>query len=102
MQDAITSVINSSTSRQVPGHLGYGEAKRLLQTGELRVRAATTISSNAAAIVKEAVAKSLHSDITCPGGNMYTTVAMLPVFKDLDHLLAPFYPCTLAGDLHSG
>ncbi|MDY6897706.1 MAG: allophycocyanin subunit beta, partial [Cyanobacteriota bacterium] len=74
MQDAITSVINSS---DVQGkYLDTGAMEKLkgyFQTGELRVRAATTIAANAAAIVKEAVAKSLlYSDITRPGGNMYT------------------------------
>jgi allophycocyanin beta subunit len=75
MQDAITAVINSS---DVQGkYLDASSLEKLkgyFQTGELRVRAASTISANAAAIVKEAVAKSLlYSDVTRPGGNMYTT-----------------------------
>ncbi len=75
MQDAITSVINSA---DVQGKYLDGGAmdklKTYFATGELRVRAASVISANAAAIVKEAVAKSLlYSDVTRPGGNMYTT-----------------------------
>lgn len=60
MQDAITSVINSS---DVQGKYldsnALDKLKAYFATGELRVRAASTISANAASIVKEAVAKSL-------------------------------------------
>ncbi|MFM7711909.1 MAG: allophycocyanin subunit beta, partial [Microcystis sp.] len=60
MQDAITSVINSS---DVQGKYldsnALGKLKSYFATGELRVRAASVISANAAGIVKEAVAKSL-------------------------------------------
>jgi allophycocyanin beta subunit len=74
MQDAITAVINSS---DVQGKYLDGSALEKLKgyfaTGELRVRAASTISANAAAIVRDAVAKALlYSDVTRPGGNMYT------------------------------
>jgi allophycocyanin beta subunit len=75
MQDAITAVINSS---DVQGKYldisALDKLKNYFASGELRVRAATSISANAATIVKEAVAKSLlYSDVTRPGGNMYTT-----------------------------
>ncbi|MGK7916743.1 MAG: allophycocyanin subunit beta, partial [Prochloraceae cyanobacterium] len=75
MQDAITSVINSA---DVQGQYLDGSAleklKAYFQTGQLRVRAANAISANAAAIVRDAVAKSLlYTDTTRPGGNMYTT-----------------------------
>jgi len=52
---------------------------------ELRVRAATTISSNAAAIVKQFV--PCTSDITRPGGNMYTTRRYAACIRDLDYYL---------------
>ena len=89
MQDAITAVINSS---DVQGkYLDASALERLkgyFNTGELRVRAATAISSNSAAIVKEAVAKSLlYSDITRPGGNMYTTRRYAACIRDLDYYL---------------
>ena len=81
MQDAITSVINSSDVQgKYLDTAALEKLKGYFATGELRVRAATTISANAAAIVKEAVAKSLlYSDITRPGGNMYTTRRYAPV-----------------------
>ena len=60
MQDAITAVINSS---DVQGKYldisALDKLKNYFASGELRVRAATAISANAATIVKEAVAKSL-------------------------------------------
>jgi allophycocyanin beta subunit len=89
MQDAITSVINSS---DVQGKYldsnALDKLKAYFGTGELRVRAAGTISANAATIVKEAVAKSLlYSDITRPGGNMYTTRRYAACIRDLDYYL---------------
>ena len=100
MQDAITAVINSS---DVQGkYLDDAALERLgvcFQTGELRVRAATTISANAATIVKDAVAKSLlYSDITRPGGNMYTTRRYAACIRDLDYYLRYATYAMLAGD----
>ncbi|MGF1492459.1 MAG: allophycocyanin subunit beta [Microcoleaceae cyanobacterium] len=100
MQDAITAVINSS---DVQGkYLESGDLEKLkayFATGELRVRAATTISANAANIVKEAVAKSLlYSDTTRPGGNMYTTRRYAACIRDLDYYLRYSTYAMLAGD----
>ena len=74
MQDAITSVINSADVQgKYLDSSALDKLKAYFNTGELRVRAAGVISANAATIVKEAVAKSLlYSDVTRPGGNMYT------------------------------
>lgn len=100
MQDAITSVINSS---DVQGKYLDGSAmdklKGYFQTGELRVRAASTISANAGAIVKEAVARSLlYTDTTRPGGNMYTTRRYAACIRDLDYFLRYATYAMLAGD----
>ncbi|MEM9505115.1 MAG: allophycocyanin subunit beta, partial [Cyanobacteria bacterium P01_E01_bin.43] len=100
MQDAITAVINAS---DVQGKYLDGSSldklKAYFQTGELRVRAATAISANAAEIVKEAVAKSLlYSDITRPGGNMYTTRRYAACIRDLDYYLRYSTYAMLAGD----
>ena len=89
MQDAITSVINAA---DVQGkYLDDSSVEKLrgyFQTGELRVRAAATIAANAASIIKESVAKSLlYSDITRPGGNMYTTRRYAACIRDLDYYL---------------
>ena len=100
MQDAITAVINSS---DVQGkYLDQPALDKLsgyFQTGQLRVRAATTISANAAGIVKDAVAKALlYSDITRPGGNMYTTRRYAACIRDLDYYLRYATYAMLAGD----
>lgn len=100
MQDAITAVINSS---DVQGkYLDASSMDRLkayFSTGELRVRAAGAISSNAAAIVKDAVAKALlYSDTTRPGGNMYTTRRYAACIRDLDYYLRYATYAMLAGD----
>ena len=100
MQDAITAVINAS---DVQGKYLDGSAmdklKGYFQTGELRVRAATAISANAAAIVRDAVAKSLlYSDSTRPGGNMYTTRRYAACIRDMDYFLRYATYAMLAGD----
>jgi allophycocyanin beta subunit len=100
MQDAITSVINAS---DVQGRYldaaSMDKLKAYFASGELRVRAAATIAANAAAIVKEAVAKSLlYSDITRPGGNMYTTRRYAACIRDLDYYLRYATYAMLAGD----
>ncbi len=100
MQDAITAVINSS---DVQGkYLDASSMDRLkayFQSGELRVRAAGTIGSNSANIVKDAVAKALlYSDSTRPGGNMYTTRRYAACIRDLDYFLRYATYAMLAGD----
>ncbi len=100
MQDAITAVINSS---DVQGkYLDVASLEKLkafFATGELRVRASNTIGANAASIVKEAVAKSLlYSDVTRPGGNMYTTRRYAACIRDLDYYLRYATYAMLAGD----
>lgn len=100
MQDAITSVINSS---DVQGkYLDASSIDKLaayFSTGELRVRAATAIGANASEIVKDAVAKALlYSDITRPGGNMYTTRRYAACIRDLDYYLRYSTYAMLAGD----
>jgi len=100
MQDAITSVINSS---DVQGkYLDIAALEKLkgyFATGELRVRASGTISANASTIVKEAVAKSLlYSDVTRPDGNMYTTRRYAACIRDLDYYLRYATYAMLAGD----
>ena len=100
MQDAITSVINSA---DVQGkYLDQSSMYKLnayFQTGELRVRAAATISANSGEIVRGAVAKALlYSDITRPGGNMYTTRRYAACIRDLDYYLRYSTYAMLAGD----
>lgn len=100
MQDAITSLINSS---DVQGKYLDNNSLEKLQhyyhTGDMRARAATTISANAKTIVTQTVAKSLlYTDITAPGGNMYTCRRYAACVRDLDYFLRYATYAMLAGD----
>jgi allophycocyanin beta subunit len=100
MQDAITSVINSADVQgKYLDSAAMEKLKSYFTTGSLRVRAASVISANSAAIVKEAVAKSLlYSDVTRPGGNMYTTRRYAACIRDLDYFVRYATYAMLAGD----
>jgi len=100
MQDAITAVINAADVQgKYLDAAAMDKLKSYFGTGELRVRAAGVISANAAGIVKEAVAKSLlYSDVTRPGGNMYTTRRYAACIRDLDYYLRYATYAMLAGD----
>jgi allophycocyanin beta subunit len=100
MQDAITAVINSSDVQgKYLDSAALEKLKGYFSSGELRVRAAGTIAANASAIVKEAVAKSLlYSDVTRPGGNMYTCRRYAACIRDLDYYLRYASYAMLAGD----
>jgi allophycocyanin beta subunit len=100
MKDAITSVINSSDVQgKYLDAASLEKLKAYFATGELRVRASAAISANSATIVKEAVAKSLlYSDVTRPGGNMYTTRRYAACIRDLDYYLRYATYAMLAGD----
>jgi allophycocyanin beta subunit len=100
MQDAITSVINSADVQgKYLDSTAMEKLKAYFRTGELRVRAANAISANAAAIVRDAVAKSLlYTDTTRPGGNMYTTRRYAACIRDMDYYLRYATYAMLAGD----
>jgi allophycocyanin beta subunit len=100
MQDAITALINSS---DVQGkYLDNNSLEKLqhyFQSGDMRSRAATSVSANAKNIVTKAVAKSLlYTDITGPGGNMYTCRRYAACVRDLDYFLRYTTYAMLAGD----
>jgi allophycocyanin beta subunit len=100
MQDAITSVINSADVQgKYLDSSAIDKLKNYFASGELRVRAASVISANAATILKEAVAKSLlYTDVTRPGGNMYTCRRYAACIRDLDYYLRYATYGMLAGD----
>ncbi|MGL5033730.1 MAG: allophycocyanin subunit beta [Microcystaceae cyanobacterium] len=100
MQDAITSVINSADVQgKYLDSAAVDKLKNYFASGELRVRAASVISANAATILKEAVSKSLlYTDVTRPGGNMYTCRRYAACIRDLDYYLRYATYGMLAGD----
>ncbi len=100
MQDAVTAVINSyDVQGKYLDASAMDKLKSFFATGELRVRAAGTIAANASTIVKDAAAKALlYSDLTRPGGNMYTTRRYAACIRDMDYYLRYATYAMLAGD----
>ncbi|MGF1576055.1 MAG: allophycocyanin subunit beta [Cyanophyceae cyanobacterium] len=100
MQDAVTSVINSyDVQGKYLDSSAIDKLKSFFATGEIRVRAAGTIAANASTIVKDAAAKALlYSDLTRPGGNMYTTRRYAACIRDMDYYLRYATYAMLAGD----
>ena len=101
MQDAITNVINKSDVQGL--YLDTASMSSLesyFASGELRVRAAATISANASAIIRDAVAKALlYSDITRPGGNAYGEEMTATCLRDMDYYLRLVTYGIVAGDV---
>lgn len=100
MQDAITSLINSSDVQgRYLDNAGVEKLRSYFQSGEMRARAAITISANASSLVTQAVAKSLmYTDITAPGGNMYTCRRYAACIRDMDYFLRYATYAMLAGN----
>jgi allophycocyanin beta subunit len=100
MQDAITTLINNSDTQG--RYLDDASLERLqdyFRSGELRAKAAMTISANASTIVTRTTAKALlYSDITAPGGNMYTCRRYAACVRDMDYFLRYATYAMLAGD----
>jgi hypothetical protein len=99
MQDAITAVINSyDVQGKYLDSSAMDKLRAFFATGELRVRAAATIAANASNIIKEAAAKALlYSDLTRPGGNMYTTRRYAACIRDMDYYLRYGHLCDVGG-----
>lgn len=100
MQDTITSVINPADEK---GKYLEGDEldklKQYFQSGSLRVKAASQISSSSASIISETVEESLlYGDITLPGGNMYPTRRYAACLRDLTYFLRYATYAMLAAD----
>ncbi|UBF24298.1 allophycocyanin subunit beta [Kovacikia minuta CCNUW1] len=100
MQDAITALINSSDVQgRFLDNAGVEKLKGYFKSGELRARTAIAISGNANSLITQAVAKSLmYTDITAPGGNMYTCRRYAACIRDLEYFLRYATYAMLAGD----
>lgn len=100
MQDAITSAINTfDVQGRYLDEDAMEKLKNYFQSGTLRAKAATAISANAKSIITKSVAKSLmYTDITAPGGNMYTCRRYAACIRDLDYYLRYATYAMLAGD----
>ncbi|MEA5467676.1 allophycocyanin subunit beta [Spirulina sp. 06S082] len=100
MQDTITSVINPADEKGTYLDSSALDAlQKYYQSGSLRVKAATAISSGADGIISETVAKSLlYGEITLPGGNMYPTRRYASCLRDLSYFLRYATYAMLAAD----
>jgi allophycocyanin beta subunit len=100
MQDTITAAINPADEKGTYLDSGALEAlQKYYQSGNLRVKAAGTISASADSIISETVTKSLlYGDITLPGGNMYPTRRYAACLRDLSYFLRYATYAMLAAD----
>ncbi|EDX84695.1 allophycocyanin, beta subunit [Synechococcus sp. PCC 7335] len=100
MQDAITTLINTSDAQgKYLDDSSLDTLQEYFRSGDLRAKAAMTISANASTIVTKTVAKSLlYTDITGPGGNMYTCRRYAACIRDMDFFLRYGTYAMLAGD----
>lgn len=100
MQDAITVLINSSDVQgKYLDDTFLEKLENYFHSGDMRAKAATAVSANAKNIVTQTVAKSLlYTDITAPGGNMYTCRRYAACVRDLDYFLRYATYAMLAGD----
>jgi len=100
MQDLITSTINTFDVRaQYPDNDAMNKLEEYFKSGDTRAKASLAISANAKSIITKAVAKSLmYTDITAPGGNMYTCRRYAACIRDLEYFLRYATYAMLAGD----
>ncbi|HHP7232792.1 MAG TPA: allophycocyanin subunit beta [Xenococcaceae cyanobacterium] len=100
MQDLITSTINTFDVRgQYPDSDAMNKLENYFKSGNLRAKTSLAISANAKSIITKAVAKSLmYTDITAPGGNMYTCRRYAACIRDLEYYLRYATYAMLAGN----
>lgn len=101
MRDAVTSLIKNydNTGRYLDRN-AIDRLKNYFDSGMLRVQAAALITSNAAAIVKEAGLRLFDElpELIRPGGNAYTTRRYAACLRDMDYYLRYASYALVAGD----
>jgi phycobilisome core component len=101
MRDAVTSLIRTYdvTGRYFDRN-AMDTLKSYFETGNARVKAASVITSNAAAIVKQAGLRLFDElpELIRPGGNAYTTRRYAACLRDMDYFLRYASYALVAGD----
>ena len=101
MRDAVTSLIKTYdvTGRYLDRN-AMDALKSYFDTGMARVKAASMITSNAAAIVKQAGLSLFDElpELIRPGGNAYTTRRYAACLRDMDYFLRYASYALVAGD----
>ncbi|AFY69771.1 allophycocyanin beta-18 subunit apoprotein [Thalassoporum mexicanum PCC 7367] len=101
MLDAVTSLIGAydATGRYLDRD-AYDQIKSYFDTGAERLKAASMITGNAAAIVQETGLTLFDAAPTLirPGGNAYTTRRYAACLRDVDYFLRYATYALVAGD----
>ncbi len=90
MRDAVTSLIkNYDTTGRYLDRNALDTLKSYFESGTARIQAAAAITSNAAAIVKQAGLRLFEDipELIRPGGNAYTTRRYAACLRDMDYYL---------------
>jgi allophycocyanin beta subunit len=99
--DAVTKIINKTDSegRYLAG-ADFVEVAKFFQTGEVRLRAASAISANAAQILREAAGAlfSEQPELLRPGGYAYTSRRYAACVRDMEYFLRYATYALIAGD----
>ncbi|MEE3719419.1 allophycocyanin subunit beta [Tumidithrix elongata RA019] len=90
MQDAVTSLIGvyDATGRYLDRD-AIEQLNSYFATGAARLKAASTITANAASLVRQSGAQLFEElpDLIRPGGNAYTTRRFAACLRDMDYYL---------------
>jgi phycobilisome core component len=101
MQDAVTSLIGvyDATGRYLDRD-AIEQLNSYFATGAARLKAASTITANAAALVRDSGAQLFEDvpDLLRPGGNAYTTRRFAACLRDMDYYLRYATYALVAGD----
>ena len=103
MRDAVTNLIkNYDLSGRYLDRNAIDSLKAYFESGTSRVAVATMISSNAAAIVRQAGTKLFEEvpELIRPGGNAYTTRRYSACLRDLDYYLRYASYALVAGSMN--
>jgi phycobilisome core component len=102
MRDAITSLIkNYDVAGKYFDRTAIDSLKSYFASGTVRVQAAATVNSNAAAIVKQAGLALFDElpELIRPGGNAYTTRRYAACLRDMDYYLRYATYALVAGNM---
>jgi phycobilisome core component len=101
MKDAVTTMIGSYDAKgRYLDREAIDQLKFYFGTGEARLKAASTITANAASLVRQSGSKLFETvpDLIRPGGNAYTTRRFAACLRDMDYYLRYATYALVAGD----
>jgi phycobilisome core component len=101
MKDAVTTMIGLYDAKgRYFDRDAVDSLKSYFATGSARLKAASTINANAAAIVRQAGTELFEEipDLIRPGGNAYTTRRFAACLRDMDYYLRYASYALVAGD----